>query len=100
LVQIIESTQDAGSGQFVELRVYRSSVDHNKIVGVWQHSQSVPIAPKGAMAIAQNVPGGAIDMEFARLVDHAHRCGVPFVWVNDPDALFPPNERPEWRITP
>jgi hypothetical protein len=94
LFQIIESAQHAGSGQFIELGVYRSSVDHNKIVGVWQHSRSLPIAPKGAIAIAQNVLGGGIDMEFARVVDHAHRCGVPFVWVNDPDALFPASSAP------
>jgi hypothetical protein len=100
LVQIIEKMKDAGSAEFIELKVYRSSADPNLIVGIWQHSESVPIEPKGAIRISQNAPGGAIEVEFKRAVDCACRCGVPFVWINDTNALFPAGKRPEFRIVP
>jgi hypothetical protein len=34
-----------------------------------------------------------IRMEFRFAVDCADQHGIPFVWVNDPDELFPPWER-------
>ena len=33
-------------------------------------------------------------LEFRQVLDCADQQGIPFVWVNDPDELFPPWERP------
>ena len=59
-------------------------------------------APAGPGAIERpalaNEPGGywgsdAVALEFRHAVDCADQHGIPFVWVNDPDELFPYYER-------
>jgi hypothetical protein len=100
VVQIIEAKEDAGAQPYIELRVYRSPMDPNRVLGEWQYAESVPIQPKGAIAISQSKLGTPIVIEFQRVVSEAHRCNVPFVWVNDPEGLFPPPDRPTFQVVP
>ena len=41
------------------------------------------------MAIAQNEPGASVEAEFQRVLDYANWQGVSFVWLDDPNGLFP-----------
>ena len=100
MVQIIEAREDAGAQPYIELRVYRSQMDPDRILGGWQHAECVPIEPKGAIAISGNPLGSPIEVEFQHVVSEAHRCNVPFVWVNDPHGLYPPTDRPTVSVVP
>jgi hypothetical protein len=44
--------------------------------------------------IDQSKLGNTIEADFRFAVDCADQHGIPFVWVNDPDELFPPWIRP------
>jgi hypothetical protein len=100
LVRVIEREEDAGAEGCIEFRVSRSRRDPNRIVAQWQDSRLVPDGRKGLIAIDQSQPGIPVEIEFARAVTCVHECGVPFLWVNDPDGLFPPVERPSFSIAP
>jgi hypothetical protein len=42
----------------------------------------------------QNVLETPAEVEFLRVVAYADAAGVPFIWVNDLNGLFPPSKRP------
>jgi hypothetical protein len=44
-------------------------------------------------SIGQNQLGTPVKIEYQRVLREAARYGVPFVWVDDPDGLFPPAKR-------
>jgi hypothetical protein len=88
VVAVIEGKEEAGGGRYIEFKVHRSSTDPNRIQGSWR------LAHGESTLIDQSRPDTPIGMEFRQVVDCADQHGIPFVWVNDPDELFPPWERP------
>ena len=100
MVQVIEEEQDAGGAECINFSVYRSPTTPDRVLANWQHAEMEPFHPKGAIAIASSLLGTPVEIEFQRAVTYAHEHGIPFVWVNDPDVLFSPSERPSFEITP
>ena len=87
VVAVIEGKEEAGGARFIEFKVHRSDADPRRILGSWRF-------PLGeATVIDQSKPDTPAVMEFAHALDCADQHGIPFVWVNDPDELFPPWER-------
>jgi hypothetical protein len=88
VVAVIEGKEEAGGARYIEFKVDRSPTDPNRILGSWRlvHGEST--------LIDQSRPDTPIGLEFRQVVDCADQHGIPFVWVNDPDELFPPWERP------
>jgi hypothetical protein len=88
VVAVIEGKEEAGGAKYIEFKVYRSPTDPDHILGSWRfvHGEST--------LVDQSKPGTSITMEFRHALDCADQHGIPFVWVNDPDELFPPWDRP------
>jgi hypothetical protein len=88
VVAVIEGKEEAGGVRYIEFKVYRSSTDLNRILGSWRfaHGEST--------LIDQSKLGTSVETEFRCVVDCADQHGIPFVWVDDPDELFPPWTRP------
>jgi hypothetical protein len=87
VVAVIEGKEEAGGARYIEFTVYRSPSDPDRPLASWCLSGS-------GMAIDQSKLGNSIETEFRFAVDCADQHGIPFVWVNDPDELFPPWARP------
>ena len=87
MVAIIDDKDEAGSARYIEFKVHQSSTDPNRALVSWRF-------PENGMAIEQSRPDTALEMEFRLAVDCADQHGIPFVWVNDPDELFPQWLRP------
>lgn len=87
MVAVIEGQEEAGGAHFIEFRVQRSSADPNRIVGSWR------LAHGELSLIDQSRTDAPIGLEFRQAVDCADQHGIPFVWVNDPEGLFPPWDR-------
>lgn len=87
MVAVIEGKEEAGGARYIEFRVYPSPTDPNRILGSWRfaHGEST--------LVDQSKPEAPVGMEFRHVMDCADQHGIPFVWVNDPDELFPPWER-------
>jgi hypothetical protein len=89
VVAVIEERESAGGARCIEFKVYRSSADPNRILGRWRLAAGGP----NETVIDENRQDTAVVTEFRHVVDCADQHGIPFVWVNDPDELFPPWER-------
>jgi hypothetical protein len=87
VVAVIEGKEEAGGARYIEFKVLRSQTDPSLILGSWRfaHGQST--------LIDQSQPDAPAATEFRHVLDCADQNGIPFVWVNDPDELFPPWER-------
>ena len=87
MVAVIEGKEEAGDARYIELKVYRSEADPNLIVGSWRfaHGEST--------LVDQSRPNTPVGTEVRHALDCADQHGIPFVWVNDPDELFPPWKR-------
>jgi hypothetical protein len=87
VVAVIEGKEEAGGARYIEFKVHRSKTDPSHILGSWRvaHGQSG--------LTDQSRPESPVGMEFRHVLDCADQHGIPFVWVNDPDELFPPWER-------
>ena len=87
MVAVIESREEAGGALCIEFKVHRSPTDPDRIVGSWRfvHGNST--------LVDQSRPDSPIGLEFRQALDCADQHGIPFVWVNDPEELFPPWER-------
>jgi hypothetical protein len=92
---IIENEQAAGGAKCIRFHVYPSPRRPGVILANWQHG-SQPAGPKAPAPIDGNQLGTPVEIEFQRAVTVAHQDGVPFVWVDDPDGLFPPSSRPSF----
>jgi hypothetical protein len=88
VVAVIEGKEEAGGARFIEFKVRRSDADPALILGSWRFAYG------DAMLIEESKPNNPVTTEFRHVVDCADQHGIPFVWVNDPDELFPPWERP------
>ena len=87
MVAIIDDKDEGAGLRYIEFKVYQSPTDPNRVLANWRF-------PDSGIAIEQSRPGNDLEMEFRHAVDCADRHGIPFVWVNDPDELFPPWVRP------
>jgi hypothetical protein len=87
VVAVIEGKEEAYGAPYIEFAVHRSPDDPALVLGNWCFAHD-------GRTIDQSKPGTAIAMEFLFAVDCADQHGIPFVWVNDPEQLFPPWERP------
>jgi hypothetical protein len=97
VVQIIENEKDARGFEHIRFRPYRSPRNPDLILANWQYAGQ-PVAPKGPAPIDGHQLGTPVHIEFCRAVTTAHENGVPFVWVDDPDGLFPTADRPAFEI--
>ncbi|HEV2099463.1 MAG TPA: hypothetical protein VGR45_11145 [Stellaceae bacterium] len=87
MVAVIEGQEEAGGARLIEFKVHRSPDDSNRIVGSWR------LVHGGSSLIDQSRTDTPIWLELRLAVDCADQNGIPFVWVNDPEGLFPPWER-------
>jgi hypothetical protein len=94
MVAIIERKDAAAGAEFIEFRVYRSPADREHILARWQHAREEPFGARTAPSIAQSTLGTPVEIEFEKVVDYADASGTPFIWVNDPEGLFPPSNWP------
>ena len=87
MVAVIEGKEEAGGARYLEFKVYRSETDPSRILGSWRfvHGESTLVDQSKLDSPAQT--------EFRHVLDCADQHGISFVWVNDPDELFPPWER-------
>jgi hypothetical protein len=90
MVQVIDRIEDAGGAECIEFRPYRSPVDPSRILANWQYGASV----NGMASIATSQLGVPVDIEYRRAFNEAVQHGMPYLWVNDADGLFPPAARP------
>jgi hypothetical protein len=86
LVAVIDDKTEAGSAAYIEFTVERNPEDPDRVQGSWRFAH-------GERVIDQSKPGTPLLVEFRFAVDCADQHGIPFVWVNDPEELFPPWER-------
>ena len=87
MVAVIEGKEEAGGARYIEFKVDPSPTDPSRALASWRF-------PESGIAIDQSKPGNTIEAEFRFAVECADQHGVSFVWVNDPDELFPPWTRP------
>ena len=92
MVQVIDRLEEAGGAEYIHFRPYRSPRDPNRILASWgPHAVDEP----GRMgSLGTSVLGTPVELEFKRAYNEAVDYGVPFLWVDDPDGLFPPAKRP------
>jgi hypothetical protein len=87
VVAVIEGKEEAAGARYIEFKVYRSPTEPDRALGSWRF-------PESGSVIDQSKLGNTIEADFRFAVDCADQHGIPFVWVNDPDELFPPWTRP------
>jgi hypothetical protein len=87
VVAVIDEIGEAGGARYIEFKVYRSPIDPDQALASWRF-------PESGMVIDQSKPGNSVETDFRFAVDCADQHGIRFVWVNDPDELFPPWTRP------
>ena len=94
MVRVIERREEAGESVVVELKVFVRR-DPNTVHG----QVKLPCLP------LSRGPGGSVEWErpvlkepvvdaYRQALRLAQKHGFPFVWVNDPEGLFPPDQRP------
>lgn len=84
MVAVIEAREEAGASRYIELRVCRSPTDPDRILGVWRYSGAIETV------IDESRPDGPVKWEFRHALECADQNGIAFLWINDPDELFPP----------
>jgi hypothetical protein len=94
VVQVIETREEAGTQLDIEFVVYRSPSDPNCPLTRWNHSEKVYGGPEKVMPIGTSKLGTPIEEQYLRALGSAIECRVPFLWVNDPEGLFPRSARP------
>jgi hypothetical protein len=87
VVAVIEEREDARGASCIEFKVERSPTEPGRVLGRWRlvHGTSNLVDEGRDDATAAS--------EFRLALDCADQHGIPYVWVNDPDGLFPPWER-------
>lgn len=84
MVAVIDEKDEAGAAHCLEFRVSRDP--SGRILGSWR------LEHPGSNLVDES-RGGAAAAEFRLALDCADQHGIGFLWVDDPDALFPPWER-------
>ena len=88
MVAVIEAKEEAGGARYIEFKVQRSPADPGRVLASWR------LAHGESTLVDQSRHDAAAASEFRPALDCADQNGIPFVWVNDPEQLFPPWERP------
>lgn len=83
MVAVVEERGEAGSARYIEFTVLRSPTKPDLVLGVWRFLGAASVV------IAESKPDSPVEIELRHVVDCADLHGIPFVWVNDPDELFP-----------
>jgi hypothetical protein len=96
---IIENEQAAGGAKCIRFQVYPSKLRPGVISARWL-PVGERVAPKGPAPVDGGQLGTPVHIEFTRAVTAAREDGVPFVWVDDPNGLFPPSARPSFSCAP
>jgi hypothetical protein len=87
MVAVIDGKEEAGGARYIEFKVYPNPTDPDRALGSWRF-------PESGVAIEQSKLGNTVEAEFRFAVECADQHAIPFVWVNDPDELFPSWARP------
>jgi hypothetical protein len=87
VVAVIDDKEEAAGAPFIEFKIYRTPTDPNRALASWRF-------PESGTAMDHSQPGTPVEAEFRLAVDCADQHGIRFVWVNDPEQLFPPWTRP------
>ena len=90
MVQVIDRMEDAAGAECIKFKVYRSPVNPERILASWQHAVEV----NGMASIGTSQLGVPVEIEYQRAFNEAAQYGVPFLWVDDPERLFPTAKRP------
>ena len=88
MVSIIERRDEAGEAPYVEFRIGPGA---DGMLGSWEYAER---AGARAALMDWDHDTGPVDEAFRDAVRFAVEHGIPFVWVNDPQGLFPPGRRP------
>ena len=91
MVSIIERRQEAGEAPFVEFRVH-TDPEGAPGLATWEYREHA--GPRAALQAPECEVGSPVDEVFRDAIRYAVEHGIPFVWVNDPQRLFPPDKRP------
>ena len=83
MVAVIEGKEEAGGASYIEFKVFQSPTDPDRVLGSWR------LAHGESGLVDQSKPDAPVLMEFRHAMDCADQHGIAFVWVNDPDELFP-----------
>lgn len=73
----------------VEFTVYRSPKDNSTVLGYMQHFY--PSGPKEGTFVKSDY-GMIVEDAFAYATKYAEERGIPYVWINDPEDLFIPDD--------
>ena len=84
MVAVVEDETEIGGARYIEFRVHRSETDPSRVFGSWRYAHGE------SGLVDQSRPEMPVLAEFRHALDCADQHGIPFVWVNDPDELFPP----------
>ena len=87
MVAVIDAKEEAGGARYIAFEVRPSPADPTRPIASWRF-------PESGRVIEESKPENPIDREFRLAVDCADQHGIPFVWVDDPEELFPPWVRP------
>ncbi len=91
MVAIIERRDEAGEAPYVEFRPHGQPSGAAGALGSWEYAER---AGARAALMDWDHDTGPVDEAFRDAVRFAVEHGIPFVWVNDPQGLFPPGKRP------
>jgi hypothetical protein len=90
MVQVVENQRDAHDLACIELLVYRSPKERSDILGEIKFFE---MATDREARLTRSPLGVKVEDAFAGALDLAAKRAIPFVWVNDPEGLFPPEKR-------
>ncbi len=91
MVQIIDRRELAKGQQAMEVHVYRLPGNPNVVVAKKIYGEPLAYGHRWHMS-RLDIP---VTDAFLDAVRFAEERGIPFVWVNDPHRLFPPDKRPD-----
>jgi hypothetical protein len=91
VVQIIDRRELAKGQQAMEVHVYRLPGNPNVVVAKKIYGEPLAYGHRWHMS-RLDIP---VADAFLDAVRFAEENGIPFVWVNDPHRLFPPDKRPD-----
>ena len=90
MARIIEREQDAGGAAMLHLKIYRSGKDGHSVLGHASPGAHV----SGSIATFPQVEFGTpADEALRQACQIADEARIPFVWIDDPNGLFPPEKR-------
>ncbi len=90
MVRVIEHRRDAEHDRLVELHVYPKPGDNAVPVAFVR----CPVQHRLGYRWRTGELDTPIDEAFRAAIRSATEHAIPFVWVNDPHGLFPPDRRP------